>query len=67
MLRDGIKILSISLCAAKTDHFFIPEKVPESEITLSMGMSTDYLRAIEQGANVVRVGSKIFGARDYAK
>jgi len=41
--------------------------VPETEIVLSMGMSTDYLRAIEQGANVVRVGSKIFGARDYAK
>ena len=31
---------------------------------LSMGMSGDYKVAIEEGANMVRVGSKIFGARD---
>lgn len=31
--------------------------------TLSMGMSEDYLIAIEEGATLVRVGSKIFGAR----
>ena len=58
----------INLMLSKNWPFFYPgKKVPESEIKLSMGMSTDYLRAIEQGANVVRVGSKIFGARDYAK
>ena len=32
---------------------------------LSMGMSGDYKIAIEEGANIVRVGSSIFGARDY--
>jgi len=31
--------------------------------TLSIGMSEDYLVAIEEGATIVRVGSKIFGAR----
>ena len=31
--------------------------------TLSMGMSDDYLVAIEEGANIVRIGSAIFGAR----
>ena len=31
--------------------------------TLSMGMSNDYLLAIENGANLVRIGSKIFGKR----
>ncbi|MDA9093919.1 YggS family pyridoxal phosphate-dependent enzyme [Methylophilaceae bacterium] len=31
--------------------------------TLSIGMSNDYLLAIENGANLVRIGSKIFGAR----
>ena len=31
--------------------------------TLSMGMSDDYLLAIENGANLVRIGSKIFGKR----
>jgi PLP dependent protein len=31
---------------------------------LSMGMSSDYLEAIEYGATFVRVGSQIFGIRD---
>ena len=30
---------------------------------ISMGMSDDYLEAIEQGSTFIRVGSKIFGAR----
>lgn len=34
--------------------------------TLSMGMSADFTVAIEQGATMVRVGSAIFGARDYS-
>ncbi len=33
---------------------------------LSMGMSGDYETAIECGANIVRVGSAIFGERDYS-
>ena len=33
--------------------------------TLSMGMSGDYQIAIENGSNMIRVGSKIFGARNY--
>lgn len=32
---------------------------------ISMGMSDDYKIAIEEGATMVRVGSKIFGARVY--
>ena len=32
---------------------------------LSMGMSSDYIVAVEEGANIVRVGTKIFGKRDY--
>jgi uncharacterized pyridoxal phosphate-containing UPF0001 family protein len=31
--------------------------------TLSMGMSNSYLLAIEEGANMVRIGSEIFGKR----
>ena len=34
--------------------------------TLSMGMSADYLLAIEEGATLVRVGSSIFGQRNYS-
>lgn len=32
---------------------------------LSMGMSGDYVQAIEEGANLVRIGSALFGARVY--
>jgi len=32
---------------------------------LSMGMSDDYLIAIEAGSNLIRVGSAIFGERDH--
>ena len=32
---------------------------------LSMGMSSDYMEAIEEGATMVRVGSSLFGARSY--
>ncbi|MGY5353854.1 YggS family pyridoxal phosphate-dependent enzyme [Wenyingzhuangia sp. IMCC45467] len=35
--------------------------------TISMGMSGDYELAIEQGSNMVRVGSAIFGNRNYNK
>ena len=34
---------------------------------LSMGMSSDYKIAIEEGTDIVRIGTKIFGARDYSK
>lgn len=32
---------------------------------LSMGMSGDFLVAINEGANIVRIGTSIFGARNY--
>lgn len=38
-----------------------PLTLPE----LSMGMSHDYAVAVEEGATIVRVGSAIFGKRDY--
>ena len=34
---------------------------------LSMGMSSDFEDAIRAGATMVRVGSAIFGARDYTQ
>jgi len=41
---------------------------PESEhfCELSMGMSDDYHIAMQEGSTLVRVGSKIFGMRNYA-
>ncbi|TYR31210.1 YggS family pyridoxal phosphate-dependent enzyme [Sphingobacterium phlebotomi] len=49
MLFDGIKA-----------SFFRKEDTFD---TLSMGMSSDYSLAIEKGANMVRLGSTIFGKR----
>lgn len=34
---------------------------------LSMGMSGDYKIAIEEGSTIVRIGTAIFGERDYSK
>jgi PLP dependent protein len=35
--------------------------------TLSMGMSSDYKIAMEEGSTMVRIGSLLFGARSYVK
>eukprot|EP01023_Acetabularia_acetabulum_P013730 TRINITY_DN1663_c0_g1_i4.p2 TRINITY_DN1663_c0_g1~~TRINITY_DN1663_c0_g1_i4.p2 ORF type:complete len:282 (-),score=33.26 TRINITY_DN1663_c0_g1_i4:55-900(-) len=40
--------------------------VQVEELELSMGMSGDFEQAIEMGSTNVRVGSSIFGARDYS-
>ncbi len=42
----------------------LQNKHPQMHI-LSMGMSGDYPLAIENGSNMIRVGSSIFGARNY--
>ena len=34
---------------------------------VSMGMTNDYTVAVEEGATMVRVGTGIFGARNYAQ
>lgn len=34
---------------------------------LSMGMSGDYVEAIQEGSTMVRIGTAIFGERDYSK
>ncbi len=43
------------------------ENIDNSNVSiLSMGMTNDYEVAIEEGATMVRVGTGIFGARDYS-
>jgi PLP dependent protein len=39
----------------------------QSLTTLSMGMSSDYKIAIEEGSNMIRIGSLLFGERNYNK
>jgi len=48
-------------------HFALLRKIAERNDLheLSMGMSADFERAVAMGATYVRVGSAIFGARDY--
>ncbi|MBO9683432.1 MAG: YggS family pyridoxal phosphate-dependent enzyme [Flavisolibacter sp.] len=47
------------------DHY-AQLQTPNSKLqTLSMGMSGDYAIAIEEGSNMVRIGSLIFGERQY--
>ncbi|HHE40377.1 MAG TPA: YggS family pyridoxal phosphate-dependent enzyme [Candidatus Cloacimonetes bacterium] len=42
------------------------EQIPEISMQyLSMGMTNDFEIAIEEGANIVRIGSAIFGNRNY--
>ncbi|MED6144495.1 hypothetical protein PIB30_016163 [Stylosanthes scabra] len=41
--------------------------ISEDQCELSMGMSADFEQAIEMGSTNVRIGSTIFGAREYPK
>ncbi|MDW2035226.1 alanine racemase, partial [Vibrio sp. 665] len=43
----------------------LEQQYPEID-TLSMGMSGDMTAAIEAGSTMVRIGTAIFGARDYS-
>ena len=50
----------------KLKRFYEQWKVPFNLKVLSMGMSADFELAIENGSTMVRVGSSIFGARNYS-
>lgn len=44
------------------------KKIPNTEAKfLSMGMTNDYMIALEEGANIIRIGTGIFGKRNYEK
>lgn len=61
-IRNEFKTLKDIFDFLKVNYF----KDNDSFKEISMGMSDDYLIAIEEGATMVRVGSKIFGARNYS-
>ena len=53
--------------AGYKDFVYLKEALKSDAVdTLSMGMTHDYWIAVEEGANEVRVGSALFGARDYS-
>jgi hypothetical protein len=43
------------------------DELPLTLDTLSMGMSQDLEAAIAEGATWVRIGTALFGARDYGR
>ncbi len=57
VIRDNFRVLKKLFDALKPSH--------EGFDFLSMGMTSDYRIAIEEGANMLRVGSAIFGYRNY--
>lgn len=54
-----LRKLSVDISAKKVDNVNMS--------VLSIGMTNDYQVAIEEGATMVRVGTGIFGARNYAQ
>jgi hypothetical protein len=56
-VRKGFRLL-------RKQFISLQEKYSKAQIdTLSMGMSSDYQTAIEEGSNLVRIGTAIFGPR----
>ena len=60
-VRKEFKHLKEIFETLKAEYFADQSQFKE----ISMGMSDDYPIAVEEGATLVRVGSKIFGARNY--
>ena len=68
---SNIRVCGLMTMATNTEDeaeirrcFTEVKKLSDGEV-LSMGMSDDYKIAIECGSNMVRIGSMIFGERDY--
>ena len=57
-----------TFCQMKTLFEQLQQALPNAQIdTLSMGMTDDMQSAIKCGSTMVRIGTAIFGKRDYAK
>jgi pyridoxal phosphate enzyme (YggS family) len=60
-IRDEFRKLRTRFDAMKQTDFLFKDYFD----TLSMGMSSDYKMAIQEGSTMVRIGSMLFGARQY--
>ena len=63
MLPDSTNEVLLTDLAKKVRAVYDEYREKYNLIYLSMGMSNDYKIAIENGSNMIRVGSKIFGRR----
>ena len=61
LIRTEFKQLKMYFDTLKTKYFANNDDFKE----LSMGMTSDYHIAIQEGSTIVRIGSAIFGERDY--
>jgi uncharacterized pyridoxal phosphate-containing UPF0001 family protein len=59
IVRREFKSVKLMFDKAKEMYF----KSIDDFSSISMGMSNDYKIAIEEGSNIIRVGSKLFGNR----
>lgn len=64
-LTDDIELNRREFCALKSLFEELRPHFGAEFDTLSMGMTGDYREAIECGSTMVRIGSKIFGERNY--
>lgn len=60
-IRNEFKALKTIFNMLKNEYFSVVQSFSE----ISMGMSDDYHIAVEEGSTMIRVGSKIFGERNY--
>ena len=60
-VRKEFRSLKILFDKIKSEYFSNDEAFCE----LSMGMSQDYQIAIEEGSTMIRIGTSIFGEREY--
>ena len=60
-VRNEFRMLRNIFDILKSEYFVASEKFTE----ISMGMSHDYQIAVEEGSTMVRVGTSIFGNRNY--
>lgn len=76
---EGVELAGVMAMATNTDdttriradfrrarQFFEQAQMPTFE-ELSMGMSDDWHIAIDEGATLIRIGTQIFGHRDYGQ
>ncbi len=60
-IRNEFKMLKFIFNTLKNEYFSDAKNFTE----ISMGMSDDFPIAVEEGSTMIRVGSKIFGKRNY--
>ena len=66
-LTDDIELNKAEFRTLRALFESLRSQFGEAFDTVSMGMTSDYWEAIECGSTMVRIGSKIFGERDYSK